>query len=224
MKRRPRRNPSFDCNVFNKALKFTFPKESDQKWWATKLLEAVVKSEKRFKSSIEMASSGRGLKCGPLIKAIKKITGVSNGEEWLRYGLQGYLDEAWKKADGSDMIELLMARDPSQAGSLVRKAIHESFGPFLSEVGGKEILRIIESDNWSPSLNKLTYSGDIRDPKDIAYWANWAFTWAEAIHRVSAGNSYKSSFSLDQVDRLMREHSNISLSKYILKNVPRFVV
>lgn len=134
MRRNVRHNPvrsGFDCKVFNLAFKMTFPKKSDRVWWARKLLEAVINKAhadpKLFASSFKAMETDSNLTCGALIKSVDKITRMSNGEDWIVYGLQEYFDNAWKRTRSSvEMIHILTARDPVFAALVYQTALRRT--------------------------------------------------------------------------------------------------
>lgn len=241
MKRRVRRNPiksGFDCHFFNKALVFCFPEERDQRWWATELLKAVAKSQRRFdpsvfKPSLEMVKSGKGIKCGPLIKAIEKISRLPNGEEWLQYGLQGYLNDEWKKDRGADMLILLMSKDKEAACMFLEDALYTAFYPkirkMISEKEAKQFFSLLRGNKASTDrfyyglIESVNY--DIKDKNQIGRWAAMAFLWTECLYFVCTGNTRPAlGYRFKTIDEDMKEQTGKSLAEFVRKEVPQIKV
>lgn len=247
MKRRSRRNPvrpEFDCRAFNKALEFCFPEEKHQKWWAEQLLITVAKSQKRlpeqaFRSSLEMVRSGKGVKCGPLIKAIEKITRLGNGEEWLRYGLQGYLDQEWKKDRGDDMVFLCMSRDPKWTCNFLHETLKSVFGPIVSRhlppEEAKTFFEMLLDDYPLHYYNRIADHFSLKDkhgrfrisdPNTIAYWAMIALDWNQTIKRTCEGNTRgrRVAYGFYRIDYTMKEFFGRTLADALRAVVPRYVI
>lgn len=204
---KPRNNPvrdEFNCDLFNEAFQFVFPEKRQQQWWAQMLVQRVIESQKRFPAStfaptlkaLDRAEP-KDLRCGALVKTIEKITRLGNGEDWLRYGLQGYIDQAWPKGDASSLLLLLSKQDPQLAYVVLQELFNALYLPLLRRLLTKqEAMRFVVMMNEPDLFKREEYFLDFvsrasveatKDPKSLASLAWLAWTYADVMHYLLGG-------------------------------------